>query len=347
MEQNMYSPSKKKEKTDHDITMDKILNGEFSEVKVKKTEVEHDLSKLSIEDFVDIDNEDVKFKEDKPVKRFHCISDNFSHDAPMRILKVHLRYSNIRKRQLSSCIEQQEHVLKRLKMEMNYYEQKAEKINEQISLRETIALTVNLNREIPATTASDIKELQKEIRTVNPVPIEENKAIASDMSGIKNSNITVEHLRKKFICSLCEKRFVEKRSMEDHVKGHSGVIYSCDVCQQRTFTVKKSFKEHQRWHERGCPYFDCTECGKRFEIESRLTTHMSKHRETKLQCRVKNGCDKEFTFESSRIEHETYGHLPKSFQCATCDKYFQSPKQVRTHHLSYGHIGIREGENCT
>ena len=340
MEDN--TPEKKKVKTDHEFAMDNIFKGDH--VDLFKPEVEKDFSKLSLEDV----NEDIKdtkdFSEKKPVKRFHSLTDDFSVDAPVRTLKAHLRHAHARKRQLGSCIEQQEKVLKRLKQEMEYYDKKTDKINDQLNLRFTIGLTANLNRPIPATTASDIKELQKEVLPVNPVPIEQNKPIASDLSVMKEGSSVSVDLRKKYVCSLCDKRFVEKRSMTDHVKAHTGVSYSCEHCEQRTFTVKKSFKEHQRWHSLGRPYYDCPDCDKRFEIESRLKTHQYKHREEKLKCRVNVHCTKTFTFEGSRNNHETYGHLPKSFQCATCDRFFQSPNQIRTHHLQYAHTGIRKGE---
>ena len=57
---------------------------------------------------------------------------------------------------------------------------------------------------------------------------------------------------KRFKCSLCGKRYVDKRSYKSHLDVHVGLVLKCDKCSSsRTFKNSQSFNQHSKWHERG------------------------------------------------------------------------------------------------
>ena len=358
MEDNMTSL--KNPKNDHDKAMQRLLTVDFTDMLHISDPAPNTEDAFKPEDAFkteDAFKPDINPKlEDKSevkhfVKRFHSMSAETYSDSSIRALNTHRRHSLVRKRQLEEQIHVQENVLKRLKLELDYYERKTQSIDEQLDLRRTIGMTASLDTEIPLDTATKVNDLKSKLLQVNDVQPEDVVDVSTIKSTEKETDVyteawsspsTSKDNRKKHKCSLCSKSFIERTSFDAHVLAHSGTSYKCDKCDpQRHFTVKKSYKDHMRWHDRGQPMFTCEKCHAKFERDSRLRTHMFKHLGPTLKCRVHEKCEKIFTFESNRINHERYGYMPKLFQCETCDKCFQTPKYARTHHLNYGHSGLR------
>ncbi|XP_033181552.1 zinc finger protein 467-like [Mastacembelus armatus] len=81
---------------------------------------------------------------------------------------------------------------------------------------------------------------------------------------------------RRFVCSYCGKCFTSSRSLETHVRVHTGERpYSCAQCGKR-FTQSGHLKTHQSVHTGERP-FACEQCGKRFAGKQNLRIHQQKH----------------------------------------------------------------------
>ncbi|XP_029380203.1 replication initiator 1 [Echeneis naucrates] len=81
---------------------------------------------------------------------------------------------------------------------------------------------------------------------------------------------------RRFVCSYCGKCFTSSRSLETHMRVHTGERpYSCAQCGKR-FTQSGHLKTHQSVHTGERP-FACEHCGKRFAGKQNLRIHQQKH----------------------------------------------------------------------
>ncbi|XP_075993654.1 uncharacterized protein LOC142988381 [Genypterus blacodes] len=81
---------------------------------------------------------------------------------------------------------------------------------------------------------------------------------------------------RRFICTYCGKCFTSSRSLETHIRVHTGERpYSCAQCGKR-FTQSGHLKTHQSVHTGERP-FACEHCGKRFAGKQNLRIHQQKH----------------------------------------------------------------------
>ncbi|XP_054452373.1 zinc finger protein 500 [Anoplopoma fimbria] len=81
---------------------------------------------------------------------------------------------------------------------------------------------------------------------------------------------------RRFVCSYCGKCFTSSRSLETHVRVHTGERpYSCAQCGKR-FTQSGHLKTHQSVHTGERP-FACEQCGKRFAGKQNLRIHQQKY----------------------------------------------------------------------
>ncbi|XP_037837917.1 zinc finger protein 784 [Kryptolebias marmoratus] len=81
---------------------------------------------------------------------------------------------------------------------------------------------------------------------------------------------------RRFVCTFCNKCFSSSRSLETHMRVHTGERpYSCAQCGKR-FTQSGHLKTHQSVHTGERP-FACEHCGKRFAAKQNLRIHQQKY----------------------------------------------------------------------
>lgn len=60
--------------------------------------------------------------------------------------------------------------------------------------------------------------------------------------------------KRKFQCTVCEKRFLKRTNLVDHLKIHAGVKnYRCSICD-RSFIQYGNLKAHMRCHTKQKPF---------------------------------------------------------------------------------------------
>uniref|UniRef100_A0A3Q3F1T0 C2H2-type domain-containing protein n=1 Tax=Labrus bergylta TaxID=56723 RepID=A0A3Q3F1T0_9LABR len=171
----------------------------------------------------------------------------------------------------------------------------------------------------------------------NSFPFEERSDPKSGLNPLQNKDKGV----KPFCCSVCGKRYPQKRSLANHMRLHSeGKFFSCSICK-KTFPWKRDVLTHMRIHTGEKP-FSCSFCGTRFSQSSHLTLHLRVHTgEKPFTCSV---CNTSFSVRKSLVDHMTTHTGEKPHKCSVCGKRFAQNGALRRH------LAVHTGEkpfNCS
>jgi len=104
--------------------------------------------------------------------------------------------------------------------------------------------------------------------------------------------------RRLHVCTVCDKRFVQKGSLNEHRKRHSGEhVYLCSECEKR-FSSRTQLMQHMNIHT---DKYKCTECGQCCQCSRHLAVHRRSHSgEQPFECTV---CSKRFTQSGNLVCH--------------------------------------------
>ncbi|OCT58949.1 hypothetical protein XELAEV_18001439mg [Xenopus laevis] len=143
----------------------------------------------------------------------------------------------------------------------------------------------------------------------------------------------------KLRCSVCNKMFVSKRTLERHQIVHTGEKpYSCSSCGKQ-FARLATLTVHQRTHTGEKP-FTCTDCGKSFASVQHMASHRIVHTgEKPFSC---PNCGRCFAHRSTFNKHLTIHTGEKPFACTECGKCFSRLELLRLHLKT--HTAVKE---CT
>lgn len=142
------------------------------------------------------------------------------------------------------------------------------------------------------------------------------------------------HNEKKYMCTYCSKKFTFKKSLEIHIRSHTGEKpYHCDICN-KDFTRQDSLHKHQKMHL-GVKPFVCEMCGRQFGDKFELQRHSLSHSQEKPhKCTL---CHKAYNDKKRLKEHMFHhsGTLP--YSCDLCGKGFA--RKYRYHQHMSQHAG--------
>ncbi|KAM7341500.1 uncharacterized protein ACRADG_009307 [Cochliomyia hominivorax] len=134
---------------------------------------------------------------------------------------------------------------------------------------------------------------------------------------------------KAFECPVCQKMYVSKAILEEHMNTHTGVRpFKCSECP-KDFASKYTLQTHMKIHkERPRPY-QCDQCDKRFLNQQNLNQHKKLHVSVKaFQCDV---CNKAFTTQHSLQVHKIVHSGQRPFICRICGKSFARRPEIKDH----------------
>ncbi|XP_013419016.1 uncharacterized protein LOC106179796 [Lingula anatina] len=192
---------------------------------------------------------------------------------------------------------------------------------------------ITLKVESPdGTTDSDVQD-----KPVSSYHIRKFHCDLCQYSTNKQSHLRVHQTThsgtKPFQCSMCEKTFTAKTTVERHIRCvHNGVRpYQC-VCCDKYFSDLGSLKQHNLTHTGERPH-QCSVCHKKFNNKPNMHRHMRIHTGSKpYKCDL---CDRRFTDYSSLKLHLLHHSGEKPYMCEFCQKQFRTSsdltRHVRTH----------------
>ncbi|XP_077111895.1 oocyte zinc finger protein XlCOF7.1-like [Ranitomeya variabilis] len=150
---------------------------------------------------------------------------------------------------------------------------------------------------------------------------------------IKSNKIDVEHERSHngeilFACSKCGKCYVDKSKLIEHEKIHTEAQELLYSKRQKCLVKKSQNIKHEIHKEKKS--FSCSECGARFNCQSKLIGHERIHTgERPFSCLE---CGKCFSLKANLVDHQKIHTGEKPFSCSECWKCFKKKSDLVAHH---------------
>ena len=138
-------------------------------------------------------------------------------------------------------------------------------------------------------------------------------------------------------CNICLEEFNSQRSLSNHMRKHSNVVYMCNEADcQLVFTSIGDFNTHNNLHK---DQLQCPICQRRFYKKSALTTHISSvhEKEKKFYC---NECDKGFFRKKDLKNHEQLHSGKSNYNCDICNKSFSHISNLNRHKRLHTNIKL-------
>ncbi|XP_043274002.1 zinc finger protein 260-like isoform X16 [Venturia canescens] len=157
--------------------------------------------------------------------------------------------------------------------------------------------------------------------------------------SLKTHHRRVHQKDYPYKCDKCEKAFMSKYELDDHLTSHLGTKdFICEICgnaySQRTYLLYHKRVIHGV-QNRAPKELKCDMCEKTFASEYCLQNHVSLHSQ-KFLC---SQCGKEFASNHSLKMHSRMHTGERPYSCNVCPKSFSRSNALAVHKLT--HIGVR------
>ena len=144
----------------------------------------------------------------------------------------------------------------------------------------------------------------------------------------------IEHglCHKTIFCSACLVVFKNMRMLNRHVDKKRCAMLRTNKCED----CNKRFKTEDRLvtHKKNCKKPSvCLTCGKVFQNQKKLTSHMVSHNDERAHCC--NNCEASFKREGDLRLHLKIHFGQKDFECPDCDETFITSGALTTHKVTH------------
>uniref|UniRef100_A0A7M5VA42 C2H2-type domain-containing protein n=2 Tax=Clytia hemisphaerica TaxID=252671 RepID=A0A7M5VA42_9CNID len=143
------------------------------------------------------------------------------------------------------------------------------------------------------------------------------------------------HVKKKpFQCYICKKGFMHKQSLDKHIPLHNqsqnAVVTRVDLPYRVTGSLITGYRNKRTNVVRN---FKCDFCGKAFEFNNALQTHIRTHTgEKPFKCNI---CEKAFSDKGSSVKHQRTHTGERPHKCDVCEKAFANAGNLRLHYIQH------------
>ncbi|XP_015591273.1 zinc finger protein 43 isoform X2 [Cephus cinctus] len=134
-----------------------------------------------------------------------------------------------------------------------------------------------------------------------------------------------------YSCTLCQKTFLEKELLNDHMQIHD---------QEDTKSLNTDTDTVQSENGKKSTKLTCEVCGARYVLRERYEFHIERHHFGNIKTFSCLICEKRFKSENILWDHYQYQHRAgEKFACITCEKTFVKRANLNYHLKTFGHKG--------
>ncbi|XP_023292609.2 transcription factor grauzone-like [Lucilia cuprina] len=178
-----------------------------------------------------------------------------------------------------------------------------------------------------------MKEIDDQIAQYMTLHCEVCSSESENFAGLR-AHMREAHSIKKGYAKCCNKKFLKRALLLDHIRQHLDPdCYRCEECD-RTFADRQSMRnhflvKHQKDEDK---IYECSVCSKKFVRKYLLEQHkMFAHRDRSTTCK---SCNRRFNTLEELYEHNKQ-HCSYGTMCDICAKVIRGPAAFKRHQLEH------------